>query len=99
MNYMEREVDGLRPDAALIGGMPERREIYDYTGLLLRLLGYPRLVSPAHWDRFNVTYDVSQEPAIKRLQSFIDGVKTASPNTRVVVPGYFSPFQIGKAAR
>ena len=94
MNYIEREVDGLRPDVALIGAMPERREIYDYTPRLLRALGYPPVVLPSHWDRFNVTYDVSQSPAIERLQSFIDEVKAASPKTRVVVPRYFDPISI-----
>jgi L-ascorbate metabolism protein UlaG (beta-lactamase superfamily) len=94
MNYIEREVDGLRPDVALIGAMPERREIYNYTPRLLKALGYPRLVLPTHWDRFNVTYDVSQEPAIQRLQSFIAEVKAASPATTVIVPKYFEPIRV-----
>jgi L-ascorbate metabolism protein UlaG (beta-lactamase superfamily) len=94
MNYIEREVEGLRPDVALIGAMPERREIFEYTPRLLRALGYPPLVLPTHWDRFNVRYDVSQEPAIQRLQSFLAEVKEASPKTRVVVPKYFEPIAI-----
>lgn len=94
MNYIEREVDGLRPDVALIGAMPERREIYHYTERLLRALGYPRLVLPTHWDRFNVPYDVSQQPAIERLQSFIAEVKAASPRTEVIVPKYFEPVTV-----
>jgi L-ascorbate metabolism protein UlaG (beta-lactamase superfamily) len=94
MNYIEREVEGLRPDVALIGAMPERREIYQYTSRLLHALGNPPLVLPTHWDRFNVTYDVSQQPAIERLQSFIDEVKEASPKTKVVVPRYFDPISI-----
>jgi L-ascorbate metabolism protein UlaG (beta-lactamase superfamily) len=94
MNYIEREVEGLRPDVALIGAMPERREIYQYTPRLLRALGYPPLVLPTHWDRFNVPYDVSQEPAIQRLQSFLDEVKEASPKTKVIVPKYFDPITI-----
>ena len=96
MNFIEREVDGLRPDAALIGAMPERREIYEYTARLLKLLGYPHMVLPTHRDRFNVTYDVSQQPAIKRLESFIAEVKTVSPKTQVVVPSYFHPIPIEK---
>jgi len=94
MNYIEREVDGLRPDVALIGAMPERQEIYHYTERLLRALGYPRLVLPTHWDRFNVSYDVSQQPAIERLQSFIAEVKAASPRTEVIVPKYFEPVAV-----
>jgi L-ascorbate metabolism protein UlaG (beta-lactamase superfamily) len=98
-NYIEREVDGLRPDVALVGAMPERREIYDYTARLLRLLGYPRLVLPTHSDQFNIPYNVSQESAIKRLQSFIAEVKAASPKTQVLVPEYFRPIQLDKVGR
>lgn len=94
MNYIEREVDGLRPDVALIGAMPERQEIYRYTERLLRALGYPRLMLPTHWDRFNVPYDVSQQPAIERLQSFIAEAKATSPRTEVIVPKYFEPVVV-----
>jgi hypothetical protein len=94
MNYIEREVEGLRPDVALVGAMPERREIHDYTGRLLRALGYPRLVLPTHWDRFNVPYETSQEAAIQRLQSFIAEVRTTSPKSRIMVPKYFEPITI-----
>ena len=92
MNYIESELTGLRPDVAMIGAMPERNNIEDYTPRLMRVLGYPALVIPTHWDRFNVTYDVSQEPAVRRLQSFLDEVKLASPKTRVIVPQYFKPI-------
>jgi L-ascorbate metabolism protein UlaG (beta-lactamase superfamily) len=98
MNYIEREVEGLRPDVALIGAMPERHKIYRYTERLLHALGYPPLVMPTHWDRFNVGYDVSQQPAIDRLQSFIAEVKAASPRTKVIVPKYFVPVVVGPNA-
>jgi L-ascorbate metabolism protein UlaG (beta-lactamase superfamily) len=94
MNYIEREVEGLRPDAALIGAMPERREIHQYTARLLRALGNPPLVLPTHWDRFNVPYSTSQQSAIDRLQSFLAEVKAASPNTRIIVPEYFQPIVV-----
>ena len=94
MNYIEREVEGLRPDVVLVGAMPERREIFDYTGRLLRALGFPRIVIPTHWDRFNVTYDVSQAPALERLQSFLAEVKAVSPKSTVIVPKYFEPIVI-----
>jgi len=94
MNYIEREVEGLRPDAALIGAMPERREIYLYTARLLRALGDPPLVLPTHWDRFNVPYSTAQQPAIERLQSFLAEVKAASPNSQVIVPEYFRPIVV-----
>jgi L-ascorbate metabolism protein UlaG (beta-lactamase superfamily) len=94
MNYIEREVAGLRPDVALVGAMPERREIHDYTARLLEAIGYPRMVLPSHWDRFNVTYDVSQAPAIERLQSFLADVKAASPKSVVIVPKYFEAIDV-----
>jgi L-ascorbate metabolism protein UlaG (beta-lactamase superfamily) len=94
MNYIEREVQGLHPDVVLVGAMPERREIYDYTGRLLRALGSPRFVLPTHWDRFNVGYEVSQEPALQRLQSFLSEVKATSPKSTVIVPKYFEPIAI-----
>ena len=99
MNYIEREVGGLRPDVALIGAMPERHRIYHYTERLLHALGYPPLVMPTHWDRFNVPYDVSQQPAIDRLQSFIAEVKAASPHTQVIVPKYFDPVMVEPSSR
>jgi len=94
MNYIESEVEGLRPDIALIGAMPERNNIDDYTPRLMRALGNPPVVLPTHWDRFNVPHTVSQEPAVKRLQSFLDEVKAASPKTRIIVPEYFKPVMI-----
>jgi L-ascorbate metabolism protein UlaG (beta-lactamase superfamily) len=92
MNYIEHEVDGLRPDVAFIGAMPERNNIEDYTPRLMRALGNPPLVIPTHWDRFNVPYSVSQQPAVDRLQSFLEEIKAASPKTRVIVPEYFKPI-------
>jgi L-ascorbate metabolism protein UlaG (beta-lactamase superfamily) len=92
MNYIESELTGLRPDIAMIGAMPERNNIEDYTPRLMRVLGNPPMVIPTHWDRFNVSYGVSQEPAVRRLQTFIDEVKSASPKTRVIVPEYFKPI-------
>jgi L-ascorbate metabolism protein UlaG (beta-lactamase superfamily) len=95
MNYIEEDLVGLRPDVALIGAMPERNNIDNYTPRLMRVLGNPPVVLPTHWDQFNVPHSVSQQPAVDRLQSFIAEVKAASPATRVIVPEYFKPVQIG----
>jgi hypothetical protein len=92
MNYIEGELSGLRPDVALIGAMPERNNIENYTPRIMQVLGDPPVVIPTHWDRFNVPYSVSQEPAVRRLQSFIDEVKSVSPKTRTIVLEYFKPI-------
>ena len=96
MNFVESELVGLHPDVALIGAMPERNNLDDYTPRIMKVLGNPPLVIPTHWDRFNVTYNVSQEPAVKRLQSFIDEVHSASPKTRIIVPEYFKPIPLSE---
>jgi L-ascorbate metabolism protein UlaG (beta-lactamase superfamily) len=97
MNFIEQEIAGLRPTVALIGAMPERANIDDYTGRLMRALGQPRTVIPTHWDRFNVPFGYTQQPARDRLQSFIAEVKAASPATKVVVPEHFKPILIDSA--
>lgn len=94
MNFIEREIDGLRPDVVLMGAMPERREIHDYAARMLRALGYPKLILPTHWDRFNVPFDVSQSAALARLQPFVDEIRALSAGSQVVVPRYFSPVVI-----
>jgi len=52
------------------------------------------MVLPTHWDRFNVTYDVTQDAAVERLQTFIAEVKAPSPDSKIVVPRYFEPIVI-----
>jgi L-ascorbate metabolism protein UlaG (beta-lactamase superfamily) len=85
-NYIERELDGLRPDAAIVApGYRER--IFDYTCRLLRLLGQPRLVLATHYDR---TYGPLEpfEPD-DDARAFAREVHACSPATRVVLPRHF----------
>ena len=94
MNYLERELDGLRPDVALVGANASRRENFDYCGRLMRALGYPALVLPTHWDNFLLPYGASQQVAREALQGFLDELAAASPHTRVVVPEYFQAIAL-----
>jgi L-ascorbate metabolism protein UlaG (beta-lactamase superfamily) len=96
-NYIERELDKLSPDVVLVGAGPSRREIYDYTGRLMRALDFPALVLPTHWDNYTEPYGASQQPAFDALQSFIQEVKAASPKTNVIVPKYFEPIPLDDA--
>lgn len=86
MNYIERELVGLQPDIAVVGAADSRKEIYDYTGRLMRVLGNPPLVIPTHWDNFLLPYGASQQAAIGAVQQFVHEVQSASPNTNVIVP-------------
>lgn len=92
MNYIEREMEGLRPDIALVGANNQRREIYDYAGRLMRALGYPSLVMPTHWDAYG--WVPAQERALAEAQEFAAEIKAVSPNTRVIIPKHFDPIAV-----
>jgi L-ascorbate metabolism protein UlaG (beta-lactamase superfamily) len=94
MNYIEREVDGLRPDVVLVGAGESRTEIYDYAGRLMRALHFPAMVLPTHWDNYYLPFDAPQDESLEGLQAFIREVHTASPRTRVIVPKYFMPVVV-----
>jgi L-ascorbate metabolism protein UlaG (beta-lactamase superfamily) len=99
MNYIEREIVGLEPDVALIGAGASRKEIYDYSGRLMRDLHYPALVLPTHWDNFLAPYGASQQPALDALQSFLQEIAAASPKTKVIVPKYFEAIPLETPAK
>jgi L-ascorbate metabolism protein UlaG (beta-lactamase superfamily) len=94
MNYIEREIEGLEPDVVLVGAASSRKEIYDYSGRLMRDLHFPPLVLPTHWDNFFAPYGVSQQSSLDALQSFVQEIKAASPNTKVIVPKYFESIPL-----
>ncbi len=94
MNFIEREIQGLEPDVVLAGAAGSRKENYDYAGRLMRALHFPALVIPTHWDNFFAPYEVSQQPAVTAVQSFVEEVKAASPKTRVIVPRYFEAIEL-----
>lgn len=92
MNYIEREMQGLHPDIALVGANSQRLEIFDYTGRLMRALDYPALVIPSHAD----SYGNPKPPAaaVASVQDFVKEVKAASPTSRVIVPTWFEPIVV-----
>jgi L-ascorbate metabolism protein UlaG (beta-lactamase superfamily) len=94
MNYIEREVDGLRPDIAIVGAVSNRHEIFDYTGRLMRALGHPATVFPTHW--LYCGAPAWQESMMKNVQQFAEEVKASSPQTHVVIPQCFEPTLIGQ---
>lgn len=89
MNYIEREVEGLRPDIALIASAPPRLEIDDYTGRLMRCLGKPPLVIATHWDDQGLPFGAPQDAALAHTGAFIAEVHAVSPASRVIVPLHF----------
>lgn len=92
MNYIEREMEGLRPDIAPVGANNERLEIYDYTRRLMGALGNALLVMPTHWDGYG--YAPLRDQSLAAAHEFADEVTAASPKTRVIIPQYFEPIRV-----
>ena len=96
MSYIEREMEGLRPNIALIGAINANGgygEIYDYIGRLMRALGNPKTVLPTHLDAYG---DPARQPAIAaQRRVFADEVHRVSPETRVIQPTWFEPIMLG----
>lgn len=90
MNYLEREMDGLRPDVALIGANSQRLEIFDYTGRLLRAMGYPPVVIPTHADGYGNPRP--NAAALSDRARFRAEVAAGSPNSRFIEPEWFTPI-------
>ena len=92
MNFLEREMEGLRPDIALVGANSQRLEIHDFTGRLMRALGYPALVVASHAD----SYGNPNPPAavVADRQRFVEEVNAASPGSRVILPTWFEPIVV-----
>lgn len=87
MNFIEREVAGLKPDVLIPGINLSRLEVYKYTERLLKLTGYPKTIIPAHWDNFRLPYGFSQEdPIKKKVLPFIEEVKDVMPDANVIIP-------------
>ena len=92
MNYIEREMIGLRPDIALAGANDQRREIYEFTPRLMRALGNPALVIPTHADSYG---NPNPPPAaVASSKRFVAEVAAASPRSRVIVPKWFVPIVV-----
>ena len=100
MNYVEREVQGLQPDVAMIAAARQRLEIHDDTGRLLRALGLPRLVIATHWNEQSLPFGASQDARLREAQIFVREVKEVSSRTRVIVPRHFETHVLpGKRLR
>jgi hypothetical protein len=99
MNYIEREVIGLRPDVVLIPSASQRREIYHYTGRLLRALGLPPLVVATHWDNSQLPYGARFDQELKEAEGFITEVRAASPRSRVIIPRHFEWISFRESER
>lgn len=97
MNYIEREMEGLRPDIALVGANSQRLEIHDFTGRLMRALGNPALVIPTHADAYGDPNP--SKAALADRAKFVQEVKAASPTSQVIQPTWFTPIIVPPTTR
>ncbi len=94
MNFIQREVEGLRPDIALVGAAPSHLEIYEYTPRLMRALGFPPVVMPTHADNFRVPYGSPLAYRTDWVEAFLDEVRRASPDSRLIIPRHLEPIRL-----
>jgi len=87
MNFVERELEGLRPDVLLAGVNGSRLGLYDYDERLLNVTGKPSVIIPTHWDNFRLPYGFSQDASVTRnIVPFVETVATLAPDSRVIPP-------------
>ena len=94
MNFIEREVVGLRPDIALVGAAPSHLEITDYTERLMRLLDFPPIVMPTHADNFQAPYGSPLAVRTEWIEAFAAEVRAASPDSQLILPRHLERFRV-----
>ncbi|MEZ4416239.1 MAG: MBL fold metallo-hydrolase [Gemmatimonadota bacterium] len=95
MNFVERELQGLRPDILLAGINGSRLGLYQYDERLLKVTGYPRVVIPTHWDNFQYPYGFSQQANYENnLVPFMEAARMISPGTTVLPPTHLETLVV-----
>jgi len=93
MNYIEKEVENLQPDIALIPSSPWRNQVYKYTERLLQALDYPKTIIATHWDNQSVPYGADQSPQWEQAEIFAKEVQALSPESRIIIPQHFETIE------
>jgi len=95
MNFVEREIEGLKPDILLAGVNLSRYNMYKYDERLIKVTNYPKIIIPTHWDNFRVPYGFDQSLGIEtKIKPFIEKVKQVSPNSKVIIPEHLKSFKV-----
>ena len=96
-DFVENALGGLEPDVAAIV-VPSTDATHDYLPRLLDGLDRPRVVIPVHWDDFESPLTNPPRTSAemrRRLDQFTSDVRRLSPRTRLVVPQYGEPLDLG----
>ena len=94
MNFLEREIEGMRPEIALVASAPARLEIHEYTARLMRCLGFPPLIIATHWDDQGLPFGAAQDERLRQTGAFIEEVHAVAPESQVVVPLHFQTIVV-----
>jgi L-ascorbate metabolism protein UlaG (beta-lactamase superfamily) len=95
MNFVERELQGIKTDILLAGVNSSQLGLYKYNERLLAVTNYPKIIIPTHWDNFRLPYSFSQkERAAEKLFPFRDDVKRLSPKTKVIIPEHLGTIVV-----
>jgi L-ascorbate metabolism protein UlaG (beta-lactamase superfamily) len=96
-NFIEHEVDGLRPDVAIIA-VRLREKIPDYSCRLANALGRPPMVLTnhfdAHWEPFGPKQMSIDDGDRRSLEQFAEEIHVCAPDTKVIVPTHLVPMSI-----
>jgi hypothetical protein len=76
-----------------------RCKFREYRSSFSRVLGFPVIIIPTHWDNYILPYQASKEELVKKLDPFIKEITTASPKTHIIVPKYFEPIVLEMRSR
>ena len=95
MNFLERELEGVRPDILLAGINGSRLGLYKYDERLLKVTGQPPVIIPTHWDNFTWPYSYSQQVNVDtKLVPFRETAAEFAPQSRVIFPVHLEPFLV-----
>ncbi len=93
VNYIERELEGLRPDILLMtpGG---EGPVYKYVERLMNALGQPQMIFFNHWDKFGLPYGAPQDERINALNNYGERLAKLYPKSIFKTLKHFESFMI-----
>lgn len=95
MNFVERELEGLKPDILLAGLNRSQLQLYKYNERLLRVTQYPKYIMPTHWDNFRLPYDKPQpETNVKQLEASKAAFESLSPKSKFIIVKHLESISI-----
>ena len=97
MNFVERELYGIKPDILLAGVNQSQLGLYNYNQRLINVTNKPKYIIPTHWDNFRLPYSFSQESSIDlKLIPFKKDVEMLSPNSQVLIVRHLEEINLDK---